>query len=84
MSSEVVLHDMIERIYFYFIIFSQNRNGKRETHSRNVHTDMKIAKQFSRFRVWFLLGHLQFSYERNSGIENFSGKNYFSVGLRRG
>jgi hypothetical protein len=33
-SSGVVLHDMIERIYFYFIIFSQKRNGKRETHSR--------------------------------------------------
>jgi len=25
---------MIERIYFYFIIFSQKRKGKRETHSR--------------------------------------------------
>ena len=33
-SSGVVLHDMIERIYFYFIIFSQKRNGKRETHGR--------------------------------------------------
>jgi hypothetical protein len=31
-SSGVVLRDMIERIYFYFIIFSQKRNGKRETH----------------------------------------------------
>jgi hypothetical protein len=45
---------------------------------------MKIAKQFSRFGDWFLLGRLQFSYERNSWIEKFSGKNYFSVGLRRG
>jgi len=33
-SSGVVLHDMIERIYYYFIIFSQKRNGKRETHGR--------------------------------------------------
>ena len=33
-SSGVVLHDMIERIYFYFIIFSQKKNGKRETHGR--------------------------------------------------
>jgi hypothetical protein len=33
-SSGVVLHGMIERIYFYFIIFSQKRNGKRETHGR--------------------------------------------------
>jgi hypothetical protein len=33
-SSGVVLHDMIERIYFYFIIFSQKRNGKCETHGR--------------------------------------------------
>jgi hypothetical protein len=33
-SSGVVLHDMIERIYFYLIIFSQKRNGKRETHGR--------------------------------------------------
>jgi len=33
-SSGVVLHDMIKRIYFYFIIFSQKRNGKRETHGR--------------------------------------------------
>jgi hypothetical protein len=33
-SSGVVLHDIIERIYFYFIIFSQKRNGKRETHGR--------------------------------------------------
>jgi hypothetical protein len=32
-SSGVVLHDMIER-FFYFIIFSQKRNGKRETHGR--------------------------------------------------
>jgi hypothetical protein len=31
-SSGVVLRDMIERIYFYFIIFSQKRNEKRETH----------------------------------------------------
>ena len=31
-SSGVVLHDMIERIYFYFIIFSQKRNEKRESH----------------------------------------------------
>ena len=35
-SSGVVLHDMIERIYFYFIIFSQKRNGKRETHGRRI------------------------------------------------
>jgi len=33
-SSGVVLHDMIQWIYFYFIIFSQKRNGKREAHSR--------------------------------------------------
>jgi hypothetical protein len=33
-SSGVVLHDMMEQIYFYFIIFSQKRNGKRETHGR--------------------------------------------------
>jgi hypothetical protein len=33
-SSGVVLHDMIERIYFYFIIFSQKRNGKQDTHGR--------------------------------------------------
>jgi hypothetical protein len=31
-SSGVVLHDMIERIYFYFIIYSKKRNGMRETH----------------------------------------------------
>jgi hypothetical protein len=30
---------------------------------------MKIAKQFSRFDVWFLRGRLQFLYERHSGIE---------------
>ena len=51
MSSEVVLHDMIERIYFHFIIFSQYRNGKRETHSRrgsswNCKPDMKIANLY--------------------------------------
>ncbi len=33
-SSGVVLHNMIERIYFYFIIFSQKRNRKQETHGR--------------------------------------------------
>jgi hypothetical protein len=33
-SSGVVLHDMIERINFYFIIFSQKSNGKREKHGR--------------------------------------------------
>jgi hypothetical protein len=33
-SSGVVLHDMIERIYFYFIIFSQKRKWKREPHGR--------------------------------------------------
>ncbi len=33
-SSGMVLHDIIERIYFYFIIFSQKRNGKQETHGR--------------------------------------------------
>jgi hypothetical protein len=38
---------------------------------------MKIAKQFSRFGVWFLRGHLQFSYERHSGIENFFWKRIF-------
>jgi hypothetical protein len=37
---------------------------------------MKIAKQFSRFDVWFLRGRLQFSYERHSGTENFSGKEF--------
>jgi hypothetical protein len=40
-SSGVVLHDMIERIYFYFIIFSQKRNGKRETHGRRGSSCLK-------------------------------------------
>ncbi len=33
--TEVVLHDMIERIYFHSIIFSQKRNGMQETHGRH-------------------------------------------------
>jgi hypothetical protein len=37
---------------------------------------MKIAKQFSRFGVWFLRGHLQFSYERHIGIENLFWKEF--------
>jgi hypothetical protein len=41
-----------------------------------IANDVKIAKQFSRFGVWFLRGHLQFSYERHSGIENCSGKEF--------
>ena len=34
-SSGVVLHDMIERIYFYFIIFSQKKMGS-EKHTADV------------------------------------------------
>jgi hypothetical protein len=41
-SSGVVLHDMIERIYFYFIIFSQKRNGKRETHGRRGSSSSRV------------------------------------------
>jgi hypothetical protein len=40
---------------------------------------MKIAKQFLRFGVWFLRGHLQFSYERHSRIENFFWKRIFRL-----
>jgi hypothetical protein len=45
-SSGVVLHDMIERIYFYFIIFSQKRNGKRETHGRGGSSSRGINLDF--------------------------------------
>jgi hypothetical protein len=34
-SSGVVLHDMIERIYFYFIIFSQKEMGSKK-HTADV------------------------------------------------
>ncbi len=34
-SSGVVLHNMIERIYLYYIIFSQKRKGKQEAHGRH-------------------------------------------------
>jgi hypothetical protein len=34
---------------------------------------MKIAKQFSRFDVWFLRGRLQFSYEDTAGLKTCFG-----------
>jgi hypothetical protein len=32
----VGFHDMIERVYFFSVIFSQKRNVKRETHMADV------------------------------------------------
>ena len=37
---------------------------------------MKIAKQFSRFDVWFLRGRLQFSYEDTAGLKTCSGNEF--------
>ncbi len=35
---------------------------------------MKIAKQFSRFDLWFLRGRLQFSYEDTAGLKTFGNE----------
>jgi hypothetical protein len=37
---------------------------------------MKIAKQFSRFGIWFLHGHLQFSHEDTAGLKTCSLKEF--------
>jgi hypothetical protein len=37
---------------------------------------MKIAKQFSRFDLWFLRGRLQFSYVDTAGLKTCSGNEF--------
>jgi hypothetical protein len=50
--ADVVVHDMIERIYFYSIIFSQNKMGS-EKHKEDV---VVPVQYFNGIGMYMLLG----------------------------